>query len=66
MVCTFMVNAGPLCSSCMSVRSVRICLSLAVDSSRCRADAPKQLRIRLEDVLEESCDELRVLGLSVR
>ena len=25
---------------------------MAVDSSRCRADAPKQRRIRLEDVLE--------------
>ena len=50
----------------MSVRSVRICLSLAVDSSRCRADEPKQRRIRLEVVLEESWDELRVLGLPVR
>ena len=50
----------------MSVRLMRISLSLAVDSDRCRADAPKQRRIRLEDVLEESWDELRVLGLPVR
>ena len=59
---------GSLCSSSMSVRSVRICLSLAVDSNRCtcRADAPKQRRIRLEAVLEGSWNEPRVLGLPGR
>ena len=45
---------------------MRIWLSLAVDGDRCRADAPKWCRIRLEDVLEVRWDELRVLGLPGR
>ena len=65
-MCTFMSNAGPLYSSCTSVRLMRIWLSLAVDGDRCRADAPKWCRIRLEDVLEVRWDELRVLGLPGR